>query len=129
MYADVGRRASLDATATHRGIATNDRCGDHVEVALHIDDERVVRYSYAVRGCALSSASAALVEELIPGLTCEAVTDRVELLEAALQEPRDAPWPRVLESIAALEPLRANRYRHSCVLLAWRAVARAVQDR
>jgi nitrogen fixation NifU-like protein len=126
MYAEISRSAALDPSAIHRATAKNDSCGDQVEVALRLDGEHIVGYSYSVSGCALSGASAALIDEMIPGLTREAVIDRVALLEAALQEPRGAPWPELLNPVVVLEPLRGNPYRRRCVMLAWRAVARAL---
>lgn len=111
---------------SHSAQLLNPACGDRVEVRLAVSGGSVESYSFHAQGCVLSTASAALAREVLPGLPTAAATAVVDRLAAALADRPDAPWP---DELAPLEPfayLRRNTRREGCVLLAWRAIADAL---
>lgn len=127
LYARSSRNGQLPPDHTHRGEGRNPSCGDRVELALEVRDGRILAGGFHAQGCALSSASAALMDELLPGLGVDEALTLVSALEEALQQPAGSPWPDSLESLEVLEPLRANRYRQRCVLLPWETLGRVLR--
>ena len=127
MYARSERNGRLPDGATHRGEGRNASCGDRVELALTLREGRVATLGFDASGCALSTASAALLDELVAGQGADEALALAAALEGALQEPAGSPWPDSLKDLEVLQPLRGNRYRQRCVLLAWETLQRVLR--
>ena len=61
---------TLDAP-THFAHGHNPLCGDRVTVFLAIDGDRIADVSFEGRGCAISTASASLMTEILKGKTLD----------------------------------------------------------
>jgi nitrogen fixation protein NifU and related proteins len=104
-------------------------CGDRIRVRVEIRDGVVTDAGWDGRGCAVSSASAAVLSGLVPGL-------RLEQLPGLLDRVRSVVAPHGADA-AALEDVGDMRLfagigrlplRGRCAMLAWEALADAVRD-
>ena len=112
-----------DATAT----VSNPVCGDRVEVRLKLDENNIVTAaSTDVRGCALCEAGAGLFVNMAPGLESASLSGLHANLSGWLAGDDDN---NVSPPMLDFHPVRNIRNRHKCVLLAFEAAARAVNDK
>lgn len=102
----------------------NPICGDRVTVDLAIGDGRVTAVGAKVQGCALCQAATAIIAAEAVGAPAErlaAVRDALAAYLAGKGGEDDLPWTR----LAVFAPVRAARSRHECVMLPFKAAARA----
>ena len=112
-----------DATAT----VSNPVCGDRVEVRLKLDENNIVTAaSTDVRGCALCEAGAGLFVNMAPGLESASLSGLHANFSGWLAGDDDN---NVSPPMLDFHPVRNIRNRHKCVLLAFEAAARAVNDK
>jgi nitrogen fixation NifU-like protein len=117
---------------SHLAHGHNPLCGDRVTVFMKIESDRIHEVSFEGRGCAISTASASLMTEILTGLTLaegEAVFQRFharvttgEMLDLA---------PELEDAAERLEPLtgvRAYPARVKCATLAWHAFDAALKN-
>lgn len=115
--------ADADATAT----VSNPVCGDRVEVRLKLDENNIVTAaSTDVRGCALCEAGAGLFVNMAPGLESASLSGLHANFSGWLAGDDDND---VSPPMQDFHPVRNIRNRHKCVLLAFEAAARAVNDK
>jgi NifU-like protein involved in Fe-S cluster formation len=118
--AGAGRLAERDASAE----IVNPVCGDRIRVDLRTDGTRIAALGYEVHACVLTQASASLLGRHATGRTTAEIREVAERIEAMLRADGGAPggdW----SDYAALEPVRAHRSRHECVMLPLRALLAA----
>jgi len=112
-----------DATAT----VSNPVCGDRVEVRLKLDENNIVTAaSTDVRGCALCEAGAGLFVNMAPGLESASLSGLHANFSGWLAGDDDND---VSPPMQDFHPVRNIRNRHKCVLLAFEAAKRAVNDK
>lgn len=129
---DHGRRPrnrrSL-ADATHSAHAVNRVCGDAIMAELRVSEDQLVEdAAFEGQGCAIALASASLMTEAIRGRTqaeARALCERLHLLFSS-KIPADLDG---LGDLAALAAVSAYPSRHKCALLAWDALAAALNGR
>lgn len=117
-----GRLETFDA----EGEARNPLCGDRVSVQLTRTSEgRVATFAYLARACAICTASADLMAEMVPGMTARDVSATAAVFEAALRkgQPLAAENPLV-----CFQPLSDVPSRISCATLGWTALRSALKD-
>jgi nitrogen fixation protein NifU and related proteins len=117
---------------THFAQGHNPLCGDRVTVYLTLDDDRIADVSFQGRGCAISTAAASLMTEVLKGKT---VADaralfaqfhaRVTGGEAA--EPLSEPLVEEMERLEPLAGVRAYPARVKCATLSWHALEAALK--
>jgi nitrogen fixation protein NifU and related proteins len=128
---------------THKAQGHNPLCGDRVTVYLSVEGERIADVSFEGRGCAISTAAASLMTEILNGKTvaearalfaafhrrvtgaaCEALLREVPGGDGAL--PDD-----LAEAMERLEPLfgvKAYPARVKCATLSWHALEAALKN-
>ena len=94
---------------SHFAHGHNPLCGDKVTVYLKMDGERVADVSFEGRGCAISTAAASLMTEVLKGKT----TAEADALLRAFT--------------AKLTGVRAFPIRVKCATLPWRAFEAALK--
>ncbi len=115
------RLASPDATAT----AHSKLCGSTVSVDLSVSDGTITEFGQSVKACLLGQASASVVGREIIGTTIEEFRQISAAMTAMLKEDGPPPAGRWAD-LAALEPVRNYKARHTSTLLAFEAVERAL---
>jgi nitrogen fixation protein NifU and related proteins len=98
-------------------------CGDHIELEVRIADGKIVEVGFQGEGCAISTASASLMTDLLIGLTPSEAVKLAEKFRAAIVsgESDDS-----LGALEALLPIRAYPMRVKCATLPWATLQEAL---
>ena len=121
MLQGAGRLSEPDGSAQ----IVNPTCGDRITVDVRLADGRITALGHEVHACVLTQASASLLGRHAPDRTAAEIRDVAAQIEAMLGAGSGAPggdW----SDYAALEPVRAHRSRHECVMLPLRALLAAL---
>jgi nitrogen fixation NifU-like protein len=117
---------------SHFANGHNPLCGDRVTVYLEIENDRIKDVSFEGRGCAISTASASLMTEVLKGKT---LAEADELFKAFHAEVTGQEQPAVgetlqddFERLAPLEGVKAYPTRVKCATLAWHAFEAAIKN-
>lgn len=103
----------------------NPVCGDEVEVALALSGETVAQAQIVSRGCAICTASASMMAEVLPGKTLsQAEADAEEFRQVMHGKP--FPQDRKLGDLEALEGVKHFPVRVKCALLPWMTLKDAI---
>jgi nitrogen fixation protein NifU and related proteins len=116
---------------THFAHGHNPLCGDRVTVYLTLDGDRIADVSFQGRGCAISTAAASLMTEVLRGKTVDEARALFAQFHARVTggEPGELPEPLV-EEAERLEPLtgvKAYPARVKCATLSWHALEAALK--
>ena len=103
----------------------NPVCGDRIRVDVRTEGVRIAALGYEVHACVLTQASASLLGRHACGRTMAEMREVAQRVEAMLHEDGTAPAD-VWSDYAALEPVRAHKSRHDCVMLPLRALLAAL---
>jgi NifU-like protein involved in Fe-S cluster formation len=117
----IGRLPHPDATAA----AYSKLCGSTITVDLSMKDGRVSDYAHELKACALGQASASIMARNVIGSTPQELREAREALRRMLKENGPPPAGRWAE-LAVLEPVRDYKARHGSTMLAFDAVAEAI---
>jgi len=116
---------------THLAKGHNPLCGDRVTVYLAMDGDRIGDVSFQGRGCAISTAAASLMTEVLKGKTVEEAKALFARFHAEVTGGDPVEVPEALaEDSERLEPLtgvKAYPARVKCATLAWHAFEAALK--
>jgi nitrogen fixation protein NifU and related proteins len=120
------------AEPTHFAHGHNPLCGDKVTVFLKIADDRIEDVCFEGRGCAISTAAASLMTEVLKG---KSVTEAEALFHAFRAKVTGGEAPVLAEALEEdaerLEPLagvKAYPVRVKCATLPWRTFEAALES-
>jgi nitrogen fixation NifU-like protein len=110
-----------------KATASNPLCGDRISVELELSGEFIKSMAYQVKGCLLCKASSSILAERAGGLGFGELTKMISELDGALKSSKDdtESFP---EGYRLFYPVRFHKSRHSCVLLPFEAVIKAVSE-
>jgi nitrogen fixation protein NifU and related proteins len=116
---------------THLAHGHNPLCGDRVTVYLTLDGDRIADVSFQGRGCAISTAAASLMTEVLRGKTVDEARALFAQFHARVTggDPGELPEP-LIEEAERLEPLtgvKAYPARVKCATLSWHALEAALK--
>lgn len=109
--------------ATHEAEGYNPLCGDQVHVRLRVVNNEVCEACFEGCGCAISTASASLMTELVKGKSPEEIRDLAKRFRETLIERKDHD----LGELEVLCGIRDFPMRVKCATLAWHAVLAALE--
>lgn len=116
---------------THLAKGYNPLCGDRVTVYLALDGDRIVDVSFDGRGCAISTAAASLMTEVLKGKTVAEARALFARFRAEVTGGEAVELPEALsEDAERLEPLtgvKAFPVRVKCATLPWHAFEAALK--
>ena len=120
------------AHPSHFAHGHNPLCGDKVTVYLDLTGDRIADVSFDGRGCAISTASASLMTEILKGKTLEEADALFRAFHAKVTggEAVDVP-PSLEDDSERLDPLtgvKAYPARVKCATLAWHAFEAALKN-
>jgi nitrogen fixation NifU-like protein len=116
-------RTMADATASAEGL--NPLCGDHYQVFLRLDGDRVADVSFQGSGCAISKASASLMSQVLKGKSAAEAEDLFQRFHKMVVEG-DATQADGLGKLAVLKGVADFPTRVKCASLAWHALHAAL---
>lgn len=125
-------RALPEANCTAEGY--NPLCGDRVEVFLRVEDDRVQEISFQGSGCAISTASASLMTEMLRGKTVAEAHDLFHgfhdmVTRGLIRENAQEAGAEALDKLAVFSGVREFPIRVKCATLAWHALEAALNRR
>jgi len=116
---------------THLARGHNPLCGDRVTVYLEIDGDRIADVSFEGRGCAISTAAASLMTEVLKGKTLDEARQLFAQFHATVTggTPEELPdgLKEDVERLAPLTGVKAYPVRVKCATLPWHAFEAALK--
>jgi len=113
------------AAAEHRAEGFNPLCGDQITVYVHTEGDRIADVSFEGHGCAISTASASILTEILKGRTlaeAESVFERFHALVTGKPTSGD------LGKLAVFGGVSEFPARVKCATLAWHTFRAALED-
>jgi nitrogen fixation NifU-like protein len=112
---------------THESKLTNPLCGDHVELKIHLHDDKIQDIGFKAVACAICSASSSLLTQVLKGQSLQTALKMQLDFESSVMGAYETPWPLDLESLGCFEHLRVTPSRKVCALLPWVALKAALK--
>jgi nitrogen fixation protein NifU and related proteins len=110
---------------THSAEGYNPLCGDRVTVQLKMEGGRVAAAGFQGVGCAISTASASLMTDVIKGKTADEAERIFEKFHSLVTE--DRPAATDLGKLAVFSGVREYPMRVKCATLAWHTLRAALR--
>ncbi len=114
----------------HSAEGNNPLCGDQLRLTLRMDGDRVEQIRFEGSGCAISTASASLMTEVVGGKTRAEVEELYESFHELLTGDPSvvAEAGPELGKLAVFSGVREYPVRVKCATLAWHTLQAALQD-
>jgi nitrogen fixation NifU-like protein len=106
----------------------NPLCGDKFTIYALVEDGIVKDVSFEGRGCAISTASASLMTELVKGKTEEEAKAMFECFHQLVTSDKDEPLDEALDKLNVLAGVRGYPMRVKCATLAWHTMSAALEE-
>jgi nitrogen fixation NifU-like protein len=106
----------------------NPLCGDRIQLYLRVEDGVVRDAGFEGSGCAISTASASLMTEMVKGRT-EAESEALFEKFHDLVTGRSVPESSSIGKLAVFSGVREYPVRVKCAILAWHTLRAALQGR
>ena len=110
-----------------RGEGHNPLCGDRLTVYVRLQGGIIAEAAFQGFGCAIATASASLMAEIVAGRTIAEAEALFERLRATILAPESAPIDD-LGALSALAGVRKFPPRAKCATLPWQALFAAVRS-
>lgn len=122
------RNFGRPACPTHEAHGDNPLCGDKVTVYLTVEDGLVKEAAFEGRGCAISTASASLMTEMVKGKPVA----EVQVLFRRFHEMMTGSAPGAaeieeLDKLQVLSGVREYPMRVKCATLSWHTLTAALE--
>lgn len=107
----------------------NPLCGDRITLYVKVSDGVIEDVSFQGSGCAISTASASLMTEIVKGQTEAEAEKLFELFHRVTTDKGgDAVNLEEIGKLAVLAGVRAYPARVKCATLAWHSLQAALKD-
>jgi nitrogen fixation NifU-like protein len=130
-HGDRPRNFRVMESPDHEAEGFNPLCGDRIHLYLQIEDGVIVDVSIQGSGCAISTASASLMTEVLRGKTEEearAIFDDVhKMITGDPTEGRSDDEVEQMGKLAALSGVRQFPARVKCATLVWHTLIQALE--
>lgn len=113
-----------DANREARGY--NPLCGDMVVLHLRVRDERIEEAKFEGAGCAISTASASMMTDVVRDRTIAEARGLADRFRKMVSGEADAE--AAMGQLVALQGVRAYPMRVKCATLPWHALTAALDD-
>ena len=111
----------------------NPMCGDHVTVYVKEKDGKIEDVAFQGSGCAISTASASIMTEMLKGKTVDqanALFSRFQAMVTGKSSPGDAAREDAdVDVLQAFEHVSDYPMRVKCATLAWHTLKAALEGR
>lgn len=113
--------------STHEGEGYNPLCGDRLTLKLRVgDDGRIEDIGFQGSGCAISTASASTLTEVLMGKTVDEAHALFRAFHAVVTGEDAMPDPDALGKLAVFTGVSAYPMRVKCATLAWHTLEQAL---
>ena len=115
--------------ANGRAEGHNPLCGDHLSVAVKIEDGSLLAIAFEGDGCAISTASASLMSEAVKGLPVSEVRGLFERFHRLVtSDPTQESAPPDLGKLEVFAGVREFPIRVKCATLGWHTLQSALNS-
>ncbi len=114
--------------ATRMAQGYNPLCGDKLVIYITLADGVIEDVSFQGEGCAISTASASLMTEMLKGKTEAEAAALFDNMHQLLTEDNHGVDVAELGKLAALEGVRAYPTRVKCATLCWHTLQAALEE-
>lgn len=118
-------RALEDADRKIEGF--NPLCGDRITLYLKLDGKRIADIGFQGQGCAISTASASLMTEIVKGKTLAEAEKLFETFHKIVTGQEDDLKLKELGKLAVLAGVRQYPSRIKCATLPWHSLEAAIK--
>jgi nitrogen fixation NifU-like protein len=123
------RNYRVMAEANRKVDGYNPLCGDRITLYLKVSDEGVIEdVSFQGSGCAISTASASLMTEIVKGMQESEAEELFETFHRITTGKEKAFDLEELGKLAVLAGVRAYPARVKCATLPWHSLKAALHD-
>ena len=122
------RNFSVLEDATQKACGHNPLCGDRISVYLLVEDGVVKEASFQGAGCAISTASASMMTEVVKNKTVDAVRSLFESFHEKMTSGDERAGRIDLGKLDALSGVRQIPIRIKCATLAWHTLKAALDE-
>jgi nitrogen fixation NifU-like protein len=105
--------------ATHRSEGFNPLCGDHIWVALEIDERQIREVAFQGDACAICKASASMMTGAVKGLSVDDAETLVEGFRAMATGHASPDQTRALGRLSVFAGVKDLPSRVKCAVLPW----------
>lgn len=119
-------RVMEDANRTVDGF--NPLCGDRITLYVNVADGVIRDVSFQGQGCAISTASASLMTEIVKGKTAEEAEHLFDLFHCITTGQDESVNLEEVGKLAVLVGVRAYPARVKCATLAWHSLQAALKN-
>ena len=107
----------------------NPLCGDKLVLYLKVNDEDVIEdVRFEGRGCAISTASASLMTEVLKGRTVAEAETMFKGFHGLIMDEKVQDAAPDLGKLQVLEGVKAYPSRVKCATLAWHTLEAAIEE-
>jgi nitrogen fixation protein NifU and related proteins len=114
--------------ADHKAEGHNPLCGDRVTIYLVIEGDVIRNISFQGAGCAISTASASLMTEMLKGKTLAEVETLFGEFHAMLTGDPSQPADPAQGKLAVFSGVREFPARVKCATLSWHTLQAALKE-
>ncbi|MBM4201943.1 MAG: SUF system NifU family Fe-S cluster assembly protein [Gammaproteobacteria bacterium] len=114
--------------ATRKIDGFNPLCGDRITLYLKLHDGVIEDVSFQGKGCAISTASASIMTEVVRGMTEQQAHALFETFHRITTGQDDEVQLEELGKLAVLAGVRAYPARVKCATLAWHSLEAALAE-
>jgi nitrogen fixation protein NifU and related proteins len=118
-------KGRLDAP-TNEAEGHNPLCGDQVHLTLHTENGLIDQIAFEGQGCAISTASASLMTEIVKGKTVEEAEAIFREFQSMVTSPDSTETHEELGSLVALAGVKDHPVRIKCATLPWHTLHAAL---
>lgn len=105
----------------------NPTCGDVISLTIIFDDDKISEVSFTNDGCAISTASASMMTDIIIGKTKEEALALADMFSRMIQGKKEDDQTK-LGDATAMVGVSQFPQRIKCATLAWNALKKAIQQ-
>ncbi len=120
------RNQYLMENPSAEALGHNPLCGDKLRLFLDIKDSVIERASFNCKGCAISTASASLMTEVLKGKTVKEAREMFQRFHALVTEEGDGKVD--LDKLAVFAGVKNYPSRVKCATLAWHTLLSALDN-
>lgn len=112
--------------ASHHAEGYNPLCGDQLSLYLEVSDGQIRQASFTGSGCAISTASASLMTEMLRGKTLAEAESLFNAFHLLMTSPTMPELSTAMGKLTVLAGVREFPSRIKCATLAWHTLQAAL---
>ncbi|MCE9583116.1 MAG: SUF system NifU family Fe-S cluster assembly protein [Planctomycetes bacterium] len=122
------RNFRLIPDATHKASGANPLCGDHIQVYLKLDGDKIADIGFLGNGCAISRAAASIMTQELIGKTKLEAEELFRKYHAMVTRDMGKPYEgEDLGKLAIFAGVAEFPVRVKCATLSWHAMEAALK--